>query len=431
MKAEVPTRSRFVVLLLLCSMSLVLYLDRVCLGQAITDIKRELHLDDAQMTAVAVAFTLAYGLFEVPVGRWGDRYGARRTLTRIVLGWSLFTALTGACWNFGSLLAVRFLFGMGEAGAFPNAARITTAWFPLSERGRYRGLFLASSYLGGAVAPALAAAIIEQVGWRWNFVFFGGFGLLWAALFYAWFRDSPAEHPATNDAERALIGPPTHPSVGRHDPIPWREVLRSRNIRLLSLVIVCSAFLTYFYFTWYSDYLRTIRDVPRQEAGWLSSLVLLGSTLGVFVGGGLNDRVRTPRRRKWLCAGTTLFGAVVFLMGTTMESPLAMSILFGLSSMSLLCMQPIWWSFTAEIAGRHLGAIFGLMNGVGAGGAIASQGFFGLFRWWRLGNGYEGRDAVDPAFWVYFAVLLGAAAAWALLDTRELTGEGTANAETR
>src|SRR5207244_12248342 len=139
------SRARFVLVLWLCGMAGVLYLDRVCMGQAAEPIRRELDLRDWHLSAVHVAFTLAYGLFEVPTGRLGDRLGGRRVLTRVVLWWSLFTALTGSAWGLGSLLAIRFLFGAGEAGAFPNAARIIARRFPVAERGRVQGLMLAAS----------------------------------------------------------------------------------------------------------------------------------------------------------------------------------------------------------------------------------------------------------------------------------------------
>jgi len=423
--AAPPTRRRFIVLFFLCTLTLVLYLDRVCFAQAVPAIKDELEIGNEEIAYVAMAFTLAYGVFEVPVGRWGDRFGSRLTLTRIVLLWSLFTALTGAAWSFGSMLAVRFLFGLGEAGALPNAMRVTTNWFPLAQRGRYRGLLIACASLGGAVAPALAAWIIQQIGWRWNFAVFGSVGLLWALAFYWWFRDRPAEHTGTNDAERALIGPTGNPNAGRHEPIPWRFMLTNRNTLLLSLVITCSAFMTYLFFTWYSDYLQTVRQVEATEAGWLSSLVLAGSTAGVLLGGFAGDRVRTPRARKWFCAGTSAGSAALFFLAMRSQSPLTMSWLFALSSLSLLCMQPLWWAFTAEIGGKHVGALFGFMNGVGGSGALASQWFFGSFRDWRERQGYKGRDTADPAFWVYVVVLLGAALSWTLLDVRGLRGEGS------
>jgi len=193
-----PTRARFVTLSFICSMAFVLYLDRVCISQALKPMKEEFELTNTQTSLVLMAFTLAYGLFEIPTGSWGDRFGSRRVLTRIVLWWSAFTALTGCVWKFtyeldfglfpltisslGLLIAVRFLFGAGEAGAVPNAARIIKLWFPLSERGRTQGWFQAAMHVGGTVAPVVAAWIIDsQAGWRGAFLLFGLVGVVWAA----------------------------------------------------------------------------------------------------------------------------------------------------------------------------------------------------------------------------------------------------------
>ncbi len=145
-----PTRIRFRVLGFLASLSFVLYLDRVCIGKAVVEIQKDLGLSNTQIGYALGAFTIAYGLFEVPTGRWGDRYGSRGVLTRIVVWWSLFTALTGAASGLLMLVGVRFLFGAGEAGAYPNAARVIARWFPLVERGRVQGAMLTSAQLGAA-----------------------------------------------------------------------------------------------------------------------------------------------------------------------------------------------------------------------------------------------------------------------------------------
>ena len=155
--SSVRTKARFKVLGVLCLLSGVLYLDRICISAAVDSIQTDLKITNTQTSYVLMAFTLAYGLFEIPTGRWGDRLGARRVLTRISLWWSAFTALTGACTGFWMLLGVRFLFGAGEAGAFPNVARVMSRWFPDHERGRAQGILLAASQVGGALAPFLAA----------------------------------------------------------------------------------------------------------------------------------------------------------------------------------------------------------------------------------------------------------------------------------
>ncbi len=270
---ERPTRSRWVVAFWLCSMAAVLYLDRVCWSKAAPLIQTEFQLSNQHMAYLAMAFQLAYGVFEIPTGRWGELIGARRVLTRITLWWSAFTALSGAAGGFTSLLVIRFLFGVGEAGAYPNAARILTRWFPTHERGRVQGLMLSVSLFGGAIAPTLAAFIIDEVGWRWNFVVFGSLGLVWATGFWLWFRDTPALHASTNAAEAALIrdGGGTTPPV-EHAAIPWRQVLSDRGIIVLSLIIMCSSFNSYFYFTWFPTYLEKAHGLANKQSGYLTSL---------------------------------------------------------------------------------------------------------------------------------------------------------------
>jgi ACS family glucarate transporter-like MFS transporter len=163
--APPPSRARFVLAGWLCALSAVLFLDRVCIGQAAQDIQADLGLSNRELGYVFMAFTIAYGLFEVPTGRLGDRVGARAVLTRVVVWWSAFTALTGAVTGLWSLLVVRFLFGAGEAGAYPNTARVLSRWFPAAERGRVTGLMLTCAQLGGAAAPALTPAPIWSAGW--------------------------------------------------------------------------------------------------------------------------------------------------------------------------------------------------------------------------------------------------------------------------
>jgi ACS family glucarate transporter-like MFS transporter len=267
--AERPTYARFGVLFFLCTLALVLYIDRVCIGQAEQAIRESLGLTKRQMSYVFNAFILAYCLFEVPIGHWGDRFGSRGVIARIVICWSVFTALTGAAFGLWSLVAIRFLFGAGEAGAFPNAARVVTRWFPPAERGRARGAITTTSLIGGAIAPPVAAWLIHLVGWRWTFALFGLLGVVWAAAFYSWFRDDPHTHPAANAIERALIGRsqlPQESASGGHS-IPWLFVVTSPNVWLLGTIMTVSATLFYMQFQWYPTYLKEARGLSDQDAG--------------------------------------------------------------------------------------------------------------------------------------------------------------------
>ncbi|HJZ57672.1 MAG TPA: MFS transporter, partial [Gemmataceae bacterium] len=210
------------------------------MGQAGPAIQADLGLTNRQLGYALMAFTVAYALFEVPTGRLGDRIGPRAVLTRVVVWRSAFTALTGACAGLVSLVVVRFLFGAGEAGAYPNTARVLSRWFPAAERGRVTGLMLTCAQLGGAAALALTAALIWLVGWRWAFVAFGLVGFAWAAGFRQWFRDDPADHPKVNAAELALIRAGT--AAGRpHGRIPWRAVARCPGVWRLGGIIMCSS----------------------------------------------------------------------------------------------------------------------------------------------------------------------------------------------
>jgi MFS family permease len=420
-----PTRTRFVLVLWLCGLAGVLYLDRICMAQAVDPVQAELDLSNTQVAYVLMAFTLAYGLFEIPTGRLGDRIGARRVLTRIVIWWSLFTALTGAAWGFWSLVVVRFLFGAGEAGAFPNAARVLSRWFPAGERGRVQGLMLTAAQLGGVAAPTLAAGLIDTVGWRWAFVVFGLIGVFWAAGFWWWFRDDPAEHPGVNAAEAAHIRAGTGDPRPHADPIPWAAVARNPGIWLLGLIIICSAFNSYLYFSWFPKYLRAAHDVSNVKAGYLSSLVLAGGALGVLTGGVIADRLLKGRLP--VVWARRLFGAVAYAVAATClaaavraDSPLVLASLMALANLSVQLTLPTWWSCAIEQSGRHVGALFGLLNMTGLVGAAVSQWYVGWFSDLRKEQGFTGREQWDPMFDVYLIVLIAGAVLWALYRRQAL-----------
>ena len=186
------------------ALAVITYLDRICISAAAPFIMDDLHITVVQMSLVFGAFTLAYSIFEVPSGWLGDVYGPRRVLTRIALWWSAFTMLTGVARGLPSLVAIRFLFGAGEAGAFPNIARSFSRWFPLRERGQATGMMFLGSRCGGMLAVPLTLFLIRQWGWRWSFVTVGTSGLVWAAAWYVWYRDRPADHPGVSDRGASL-----------------------------------------------------------------------------------------------------------------------------------------------------------------------------------------------------------------------------------
>ena len=191
------------VLVLVCLLLTILMLDRVCISVAGPRMQAALHIGPVGWGWVNGAFALAFALFEIPSGVLGDRIGPRRVLTRIVLWWSAFTALTGAVFGLPFLLAARFLFGAGEAGGYPNASVVIARWFPVRERGRAFGFMLMAAQLGGALSPLIVVPIQVHYGWRASFWFLGLLGPLWAAAWFFWYRDSPGEKIGVSVAELA------------------------------------------------------------------------------------------------------------------------------------------------------------------------------------------------------------------------------------
>jgi MFS family permease len=236
-------RSRYTLLRFTFVLSIITYIDRVCISSAAPAIREDLGLTAVQMGWVFSAFTFAYAVFEVPSGWLGDVIGPRKVLMRIVLWWSAFTAASGLAWSFVSLLATRFLFGVGEAGAFPNMSRSFRAWFPARERGTAHGVVFLGSRLGAAAAPPLVVVLIATIGWRAAFAVFGGLGVVWSVLWWRWFRDDPAEHPSVTREELEAIrsGEPGAPEV------PFRAGdLLDFNLLRVCLMYFCVGYGLYF-----------------------------------------------------------------------------------------------------------------------------------------------------------------------------------------
>ena len=200
--------ARYKALALMFALTMVTYLDRVCIAATAPAMSAELGLSKGQMGEVFSIFVLGYVLFEIPGGWLADRFGARSLLTRIVVCWSVFTAATGMAWSFASLLVIRFLFGCGEAGAFPGCASAISRWFPFSERGRAQAVIMVGSRLGGAFAPALVIALMSVIGWRAVFWIFALLGIVWAVAWASWFRNSPEQHGAVSaETAQAMASP--------------------------------------------------------------------------------------------------------------------------------------------------------------------------------------------------------------------------------
>jgi MFS family permease len=369
---------RYRVLALAVAMAGITYLDRVCIAQTASHIKRDMGLSDRQMGFVFSAFTLAYALFEVPSGAWGDRVGTRRVLARIVAWWSSFTIATAAAFNYASLLIVRFLFGMGEAGAFPNASKAFSRWFPVVERGTAQGIFFAGAHLGGGLTPLLVTACLGIMHWRAVFILFGAIGFVWALFWYRWFRDDPAEHPAVSRAELKLI------ESGRQKELPHHfsarllgRVLMNRNMLALCLMYFTQAYGFYFNITWLPTYLKEVlHGYAPALLGLLAGLPLILSAVADLVGGVTSDRLtRVFGLHVGRCVvggASLLIAGVAMIAAAQAGHPLLSAFLIALAGAADSFLLGAAWGTCLDIAGPHAGLVTAGMNTAGQVGAFLS-----------------------------------------------------------
>jgi sugar phosphate permease len=416
MTGPAPTGTvRYQVLGWFAVLAAVTYLDRICMAQAAGPISAALGLDKRQMAMVFSAFTLAYMLFEVPTGWLGDRIGPRRVLVRVVLWWSAFTALTGWASSLGAMLAVRFAFGAGEAGAFPNVARALTRWFPPEQRGRAQGVLWTSARLGGALAMPLTEAVMTRIGWRATFVTYGVLGLIWAIAFWVWYRDEPAQHPAVSGDElrwlKSWHGAGAGPPVGGETP--WARILGNLSVWGLSAATCCVSFAWYFNATWLPTYLREARGVDVERASWYASLPFVFGVAGCALGGWVSDRlvvvlggVRWARRVVG-CAGSVLAGTC-FLLSITANGAGEAVVLMALSAFFNDLTMSGLWAAAMDIGERDAGRVAGVMNTASGFGAVFSPVVFGELL--RRGVGWA------PTLTLAGVAFLCGGACWLLVD---------------
>jgi MFS family permease len=373
-----PSRARYTMLGFALATMALAYIDRVAISLSSSSIQRDLALSDEQLGYVFSAFTLAYALFEVPSGWLADRFGARRMMTRIVLWWSAWTMATAAAVGFRSLLGIRFLFGMGEAGVLPTLASAFRRWLPARERGRAFGLTVAAAALGTAISQPIVGALLERLSWREAFVAFGALGAGWAFAWLWWMRDDPRAHRAVNAAELAEIGPPAQEP---HTGVPWGRLVRSRN-----LIVVCAMYFSaiygwYFFMTWLPQYLERARGFDLRATSWLAALPWLAIGAGCFFGGLLSDAlVRWRGQRVGLRApgivGMPLAALMILGAIATPSATLATAFLTAAAGCAALGIAPAW-STCLAIGGRHGGVVSGAMNMFGNLGGTVCPIVFG------------------------------------------------------
>ena len=393
-------------------LGIVTYIDRICISAAAPFIMEDLHLTVLQMSAVFSAFTLAYSLFEIPSGWLGDTRGPRRVLTRIVLWWSAFTMLTGAARGFHSLLSIRFLFGAGEAGAFPNMLRAFSRWFPPRERGTANGVLFLGSRTGGMLSAPIALLLIGRWGWRASFLIFGALGVVWAAAWHAWFRDEPREHPGVASEELAWIEQDGVRDNRLAAATPWRALLASRNLHAICAMYFAFGYGLYFYFTWLPTFLIRVLGFSLFAGGLFAALPFLLAGIADLAGGWLTDWLaRTHGLRTARCGlgfAAFLTCAALVFASTVVGAPAAKAVLLALALASADLALGACWAVPLDVAVNHAGVVTGFMNTFGNLGGLVGPVVIGVAvdRWhsWTF------------PFYVTALVYASGAIAWLAID---------------
>ncbi|HJU56529.1 MAG TPA: MFS transporter [Pyrinomonadaceae bacterium] len=410
-----PTGTRYKVLGLLFALAAITYLDRLCISVAMPNISQEFGLTDVQVGFIFSAFTLTYALFEIPSGWYGDRFGTRKSLTRIVLWWSAFTILTGATVGFYSLLVVRLLFGAGEAGAIPNSASTVSRWFPASQRGRAMGTVCIGHTVGAALTPPLVLWLVYVQGWRLAFVEFGAIGFIWCLIWYRWFRDKPEEHPSVNAEEVKLIRGGL-PVVKEHShKIPWRVFLRSKNIFFLCAMYFAYGYSLYFYITWMPTYLQKARGFKPEAAGFWAALPWIAGGVAFLCGGWLTDRLVKSGRRKLARCGIGAFGLTMSALMLVFVARTGDSVTAALLIAAALFFQflttPAVWATCMDIGRRRSGVVAGTTNTFGnLAGTIAPIVIGYILQTW---------GSWTIPFYVAAALLAVGVVMWLFIDPRQ------------
>ena len=384
---RIPTRYWLVVGMFLLSM--LLYVDRVCISSAKDTIAHDLRLTDTQMGWVLSIFALGYALVQVPSGILADRYGPRRILSSVVTAWSLFTALTAVAQGFISLLLCRFLFGAGEAGAFPGCARAVYSWIPMSERGFVQGLMFSGARFGAAFTLPAVAWMVSRLGWRPSFVVLGVIGVLWAAFWFWWFRDDPETHPRIAPAEKELILRSRQEALAGEEPGPplsARSLVASRNVWLLMAQYFCSNFTFFFCLSWFFPYLKSRYSLGMVEAGLYAAAPPLAGAFGNWTAGALIDWIYrrggwTASRRAPAIAGFIL-AAIGLLLSVRMQTPLGAMLCLSLAVFGADMTIAPSWTVCIDIGRRHAGTVSGTMNMAGnLGSFVTALAFPYLLKW--------------------------------------------------
>jgi ACS family glucarate transporter-like MFS transporter len=377
-----PTRTRHIVLWLTVALYLITYMDRVVIGATMPLIAKEFEFDNITIGWILGAFQISYALFQIPGGWMGDRIGPRRALSAVVVWWSAFTAITALSWNATSMIIFRFLFGMGEAGAFPIATRSLSRWMLPSERGWAQGITHAGARLGGALTPILVAWIMLHLGWRAPFFIFAVVGIVWGVVWYTYYRDSPEDHKGVNEAERELIRTALVRKPRKSSAVPWKEILSSPQMWMLAAMYACYGYSINIYLQWFPKYLVDTHNMSLVQMGLFASAPLMAGVLGDMAGGYVSDKLIDRIGLKWARRLVAIVGfsvgAITIMMAINIADPVMSVAVFALAVFALELTVGVSWAVALDIGDEFAGSVSAVMNtagNLGGTGAAVITGY--------------------------------------------------------
>src|ERR1035437_10905946 len=380
---------RWYILVLISLMCLITYLDRVNISTAAPVISKEFGFDKITMGVIFSAFVWAYAMFQVPGGWLGDRFGARNVLTIIVSYWSVMTVATAAATGAVSFVVLRFLFGVGEAGAFPGATRAMQLWYPRHERGFVQGITHSASRVGAAIAPPIVVLIMTTLGWRSVFYISGVVGIVWALWWYLAYRNLPEEHGLVNAAELEHIrgidakGNVKRTNSAKKPSVPWATLLRSPTMWAIMCAYFTYVYCLWIFLSWLPSYLVEFRHFTLIKVGIFASLPLWAGVVGDTVGGLATDwllaRTGNIKFARRAVAITGMLGCAVFIVPAAMTENAYTAVYCLTASMFFLeCTIGLSWAVPRDMGGEHSGTVSGMMNMAGNIGGALSPIVFGV-----------------------------------------------------
>ena len=363
------------ILAMLVILGVVTFLDRINISVAGSSIMKDLNLSAAEWGWVQSAFILSYGLMQIPMGAYGDRHGHRKVLTQIVLWWSLFTAFTGLAGGLASLLIIRFMFGVGEAGSSPCSTGVISRWFEKNEVGKAQGYVWAASRMGGALTPFVVIPIMTWLGWRAAFWLLGGLGIIWAVVWYVMYRDKPPlQLPRGGEQQEAS---PRRGTEG----VSWNKILRNRQFWTICAMYFFYAFGSWFFFSWFPTFMELGRGFAKSELTYAVAVPFIMSMIGNITGGYLTDKISAKYGlkvgRKALGTSSLAISAVCMFLAAFIPGKMAVFVFLSLCFGIFDLMLPSAWALCIDLGKQHAGAISGAMNTFGNVGGFFCGILFG------------------------------------------------------